>query len=75
MGFYDKKDEWTDSILRMKTWMTEEGVTQAELSRRTGISQSQLSKVLNGKFEFISPLFWKRLSKLDNYSWIKFGLN
>lgn len=72
---YDRKDEYIESIMRLKTWMKDEKISQTELSRKTGISQSQISKVFSGNFEFISPIFWKRLSKLDNFAYIKYGLN
>lgn len=70
-------DKWygDEAVVRLRTWMSENGISQAELSRRTGISQSRLSRVLRNHYEFLTDSFWIRLKKCEDLPirWVKYG--
>lgn len=76
MMYASDRFNYGDVAERLRTEMKACGLTQSALSKETGISSSRISKILNGKWEFLSDGFWLKLRKCEkiNYTFVKFGI-
>lgn len=74
--YIENKDTGEETVVRLRKWMSTNGISQAELSRRSGISQSRLSLVLRGKYEYLTQEFFLRLKKCPGLPlrWIMYGI-
>ena len=63
-------------IERLKAELYRNSLSQSALSRMTGISTSQISRIMKGHFEFLTDGFWVKLKKCQyiNVRWIKYGI-
>lgn len=61
---------------RLHEQMKEHDLTQCALSKETGISQSQISKILHGQWEFLTDGFWIKLKRCNkiNFGYVKYGI-
>ena len=56
------------TVNRIKQIMKKQGIIQADLAEITGISQGDLSKIINGKKERVSLMSAAKISKALGYS-------
>ena len=63
MSYKSDREVYKGAVERLKDQMKLAGLSQAELSKRTGISASNLSRFLKGRWEFVPDRFWLKLKK------------
>lgn len=76
MSYASDKYSYEGAHERLKAQMDAAGLTVAEVSSITGISNSNLRKILKGRWEFLTDSFWRKLKKCSslNVGYIKYGM-